>query len=125
MSRGKKAVCLGALALCLGGLAWYRRTYRMPLKEYARRALYMALLDDEICRNELEGNIIGGEEIRFPPKAESLHYRYRLYLSMNRGKNRRTLQIETARMERRLEESRQYLNRPQEELTVSVGPFPQ
>lgn len=41
------------------------------------RALYMALLDDEICRNELEGNIIGGEEIRFPPKAESLHYRYR------------------------------------------------
>ena len=96
----------------------------MPLKEYTRRALYMALLDDEICRNELEGNIIGGEEIRFPPKAESLHYRYRLYLSMNRGKNCRTLQIETARMERRLEESRQYLNRPQEELTVSVGPLP-
>ena len=125
MSRGKKAVFLGALALCLGGLAWYRRTYRMPLKEYTRRALYMALLDDEICRNELEGNIIGGEEIRFPPKAESLHYRYRLYLSINRGKNRRTLQIETARMERRLEESRQYLNRPQEELTVSVGPLPQ
>ena len=125
MSRGKKAVCLGALALCLGGLAWYRRTYRMPLKEYTRRALYMALLDDEICRNELEGNIIGGEEIRFPPKAESLHYRYRLYLSRPRGKNRRTLQIETARMERRLEESRQYLNRPQEELTVSVGPLPQ
>ena len=125
MSRGKKAACLGALALCLGGLAWYRRTYRMPLKEYTRRALYMALLDDEICRNELEGNIIGGEEIRFPPKAKSLHYRYRLYLSMNRGKNRRTLQIETARMERRLEESRQYLNRPQEELTVSVGPLPQ
>ena len=60
MSRGKKAVCLGALALCLGGLAWYRRTYRMPLKEYTRRALYMALLDDEICRNELEGKIIGG-----------------------------------------------------------------
>ena len=40
----------------------------MPLKEYTRRALYMALLDDEICRNELEGNIIGGEEIRFPPR---------------------------------------------------------
>ena len=46
MNRGKKAACLGALALCLGGLAWYRRTYRMPLKEYTRRALYMALLDD-------------------------------------------------------------------------------
>ena len=79
MSRGKKAVCLGALALCLGGLAWYRRTYRMPLKEYTRRALYMALLDDEICRNELEGNQVGDEVITFPPKPDTLLKRYHFF----------------------------------------------
>lgn len=121
MNRQKKAICLGTLALCLVGLAWYRRTYRMPLKEYTRRALYMAALDDGICRNELEGNTIGGEIIRFPPRAESLQYRYHLYLSMNRGTSRKELQLETARLERRLAESRQYLGQPKAELNVSEG----
>lgn len=46
----------------------------------------MAALDDEICRNELEGNQIGGEVITFPPKAETLQERYQLFLQMNRAK---------------------------------------
>lgn len=118
MSRGKKAACLGALALCLGGLAWYRRTYRMPLKEYTRRALYMALLDDEICRNELEGNQIEDEVITFPPTAETLQDWYHLFLQMNRTKSRRQIQAEIAEMEQRLWESRQYMDKPKEQLEV-------
>ena len=96
-------------ALCVGGLAWYRRTYRMPLKEYTRRALYMALLDDEICRNELEGNQIGAEVLMFPPKVETLQERYHLFLQMNRAKSRRQIQEEIMEMEQRLQESRQYV----------------
>ena len=118
MSRGKKAACLGALALCLGGLAWYRRTYRMPLKEYTRRALYMALLDDEICRNELEGNQIGDDIITFPPKVETLQERYHLFLERNWTKSRRQLQQELVDMEQRLRESRQYIGQPKERLEV-------
>lgn len=60
---------------------------RMPLKEFTRYALYMAVLDDEICRNELEGNQIGDEVITFPPKEETLQYRYHLFLQMNLRKD--------------------------------------
>ena len=102
MNRWKKAACLGAMALGLGGLVWYRLAYRMPLKEYTRRALYMAVLDDEICRRELAEAEPGGKPVRFPPRAESLQYRYHLFLGLNRAKSRKALQIETARMERRL-----------------------
>ena len=44
----------------------------MSLKEFSRYALCMAVIDDEICRNELEGNQIGDEVITFPPKKETL-----------------------------------------------------
>ena len=122
MNRHRKGVCLGVLTACLGGAAWYKRMYQMPLKEYTRQALYMAALDDEICRNELEGERIGGEVICFPSKAESLQYRYHLFLAINRGKSRKTLQAETAEMERRLEESKTYLRQPRGELEVEIVP---
>lgn len=35
----------------------------------------MAVMDDEICRNELEGNQIGNEVIIFPLKLETLQER--------------------------------------------------
>lgn len=83
-----------------------------------RYALYMAVLDDEICRNELEGNRIGDEVITFPPKEESLQYRYHLFLELNRTKDRRQLQQEIADLEQRLQESRQYRDQPKERLEV-------
>ena len=55
---------------------WVMNSERIPLEEYTRYALYMAVMDDEICRNELEGNWIDGKEITFPPKMESLQQRY-------------------------------------------------
>lgn len=86
----------------------------MPLKEFTRYALYMAVMDDEICRNELEGNQI----ITFPPKVDTLQERYHLFLDMNRTKSRRQLQAEITDMERRLQKSRQYIGLPKGQLEV-------
>ena len=112
MKRSHKAVILGCLTA--GACAAARRAWvlQMPLKEFTRYALYMAVLDDEICRNELEGNRIGDKVITFPPRAESLQERYHLFLQMNRRKSRRQLQAEIADMELRLKESRQYIGQP-------------
>ena len=93
----------------------------MPLREYTRYALYMAALDDEICRNELVGKNIGGELILFPPNSESLQYRYHLFLQMNRRKSRAALQAEIAQMEARLQQSRQYAEQEKIDLEVSFG----
>lgn len=116
-----KIVVLGGLAAVAGAAICWRRMIRMPLREFTRCALYMAVMDDEICRNELEGNQIGGEVITFPPKAETLQERYQLFLQMNRAKSRRQLQKEVAEMERRLQESRQYTDKPEEQLEVELA----
>ena len=98
----RKNVALGVLAA--GGLGYglFRRAYRVPLREYTRCALYMATLDDDICRREWDRLGKTSAAVAFPEKAESLQYRYHLYLQMNRGKTRRQLQQEIADMEQRL-----------------------
>ena len=111
-----KIVVLGGLAAVAGAAICWRRMIRMPLREFTRCALYMAVMDDEICRNELEGNQIGDEVITFPPTAETLQDRYHLFLQMNRTKSRRQIQEEIAEMEQRLWESRQYMDKPKEQL---------
>ena len=102
-----KIAALGGLAAAAGAMAHRWRMIRMPLKEFTRYALYMAVLDDEICRNELEGSQVGDVVITFPPKEETLQDRYHLFLQMNRTKSRRQIQTEIAEMEQRLQESRQ------------------
>ena len=101
-----KIAALGGLAAVAGAAACWKWRFRMPLKEFTRYALYMAVMDHEICRNELEGNQIGDEVITFPPKEESLQYRYHLFLQMNRKKSRARLQMEADQLQQRLEESR-------------------
>ena len=83
MRRGHKAALLGGLAVGAGVTARRWWLIRMPLREFTRYALYMAVLDDEICRNELEGCRIGDEVIRFPPRAETLQDRYQMFLQLN------------------------------------------
>lgn len=112
-----KISALGVLVVVAGTAGWKWRI-RMPLKEFTRYALYMAVMDDEICRNELEGNQIGDEGVMFPPKAETLQDRYHLFLQMNRTKSRRQIQDEITEMEQRLWESRQYMDKPKEQLEV-------
>ena len=81
----------------------------------------MAVMDDEICWNELEGNQIGDEVITFPPKEEPLQDRYHLFLQINRTKSRRQIQEKIAEMDKRLQESRQYIGRPKEQLEVEIA----
>lgn len=121
MKTGHKIAALGCLAAGAGAAACWRWLFRVPLKEFTRYALYMAVLDDEICRNELEGNQIGDEVITFPPKVDTLQERYHLFLELNRTKSRRQLQAEIADMEQRLQESRQYIGRPKEQLEVGIA----
>lgn len=113
-----KIAVLGCLAAAAGSAACWRWKIRMPLKEFTRYALYMAVMDDEICRNELEGNRIGDEVITFPPKEKTLQERYHLFLQLNRSKSRGQLRKEITDMEQRLQASRQYLGQPKVQLEV-------
>ncbi len=120
MKKGCKIALAGGLAVAVGAVVCWNWMIRMPLKEFTRYALYMAVLDDEICRNELEGNQIGEQVITFAPRAETLQERYHLFLEMNRTKSRRQLQQEIADMEKRLRESRQYIGQPKERLEIEI-----
>ena len=121
MKTGHKLAVLGCLAVVVGSAVCWRWMIRMPLKEFTRYALYMAVMDDEICRNELEGNKIGDVVITFPSKAETLQERYHLFLQTNRAKSRRQIQEEIVEMEQRLQESRQYIGQPKEQLEVAFS----
>lgn len=99
---------------------FYKFNYRMPLKEYTKYALYMAYLDDEIARNELEGNSIGGRKIKFPHKKESLMYKYRLFLNLNKKKTKSKLKKEIKDMEKRFQSSKKYINQPKIDLDVEM-----
>lgn len=121
MKTGHKIAALGCLAIIVGSVACWRGMIRMPLKEFTRYALYMAVMDDEICRNELEGNQIGDTVIAFPPREESLQERYHLFLEMNRTKSRQQLQAEIAEMEQRLRQSQQYIGQPKGQLEVEIS----
>lgn len=121
MNKWTKTAVWALLAVGAGGAAYLKWNFRMSLKEYTQHALYMAMLDDKICRNELEGNRVDGKTIHFPPQAETLQDRYHLFLRRNRRKSRHTIQGEIAGMERRLQTSREYLHRPRENLAVLVG----
>lgn len=121
MKTGHKIAALGCLTVVVGSAVCWRWMFRMPLKEFTRYALYMAVMDDEICRNELEGNQIGDMVITFPPKAEALQERYHLFLQTNRAKSRRQIREEIVEMEQRLQESRQYIGQPKERLEVAFS----
>lgn len=121
MKKSHQIAALGCLAAAAGVGACWRRSIRMPLREFTRSALYMAVMDDEICRNELAGNKIGDTVITFPPKAETLQERYHLFLQMNRTKSRRQIRAEIAEMEQRLQESRQYISQSKEPLEAEFS----
>ena len=107
--------------MAVGAVAWWKWMFRMPLKEFTRCALYMAVMDDEICRNELEGNRIGDQVISFAPRVETLQERYHLFLQMNLRKTSAQIQQEIADMEQRLQESQQYRDQPEEHLEVEFA----
>lgn len=95
---------IGKLAAAAGVAAYglYRWNYRMPLKDYTAYALYMGVMDDAICRRELKNSAV-----IFPPRVESLSYKYHLFLQMNRKKSRKKIQKEIWSMEQHLYDSYQ------------------
>ena len=66
MKTGHKLAVLGCLAVVVGSAVCWRWMFRMPLKEFTRYALYMAVMDDDIFRDELEGNQIGERLLHSP-----------------------------------------------------------
>ena len=121
MNTHHKAAILGCLTVATGMIVWKRWAFRMPFKEFTRYALYMAVMDDEICRNELEGNDLGGVRIEFPDKMDSLQMRYHLFLQMNQKKSRQQILDEIAAMEQRLQDSRQYIGQPSVNLSAAIS----
>ncbi|MFV0517005.1 MAG: hypothetical protein ACK5MV_06380 [Aminipila sp.] len=95
-----------SIILSTFGYIYYKFIPKMPLKKYTEYCLYLAVMDDEICRNELEGTFIDEKEVVFPPKSESVQYRYHLFLSMYKTYSRKKLEQEIDALEIRLEESR-------------------
>lgn len=120
MRLGTKAALLGSVAVGVGAAACWRWQFRVSLKEFTRYALYMAVLDDEICRNELEGCTVGEEVLCFPPKSETLQGRYHFFLQRNRGKSRRQLNEELVAMEHRLQDSREVADQPKGAIELVV-----
>lgn len=98
-----------AVSSLIVGITKFKKNHPMKLKDYTKYALYMAVLDDEIVRNELgDGAEIDGEEaeVHFPHRMETLKHRYNLFLEMNKGKTEDMLIEEVLDMEERLAASR-------------------
>lgn len=106
--REKRFVYAAAAGIVFGaGLAVYGvKRYQKYLEEYKAACLYLAVMDDEICRNESEGRSVNGKELEFPCKQESLSYRYELFLEMYKGESIKNLKEKIEQFEIRLEESR-------------------
>lgn len=101
--------------------SWYlykKHIPKMKLKTYTKNCLYMATLDDEICRNELEGNRVEGKEIVFPPKRESLQYRYHMFLEMYKEYSEKKLEREIVKLEIRAKKSRQYIEKGKVDMQI-------
>lgn len=113
MSLGISLVATGVVVAC-------RKLHgpRIPMDEYKMKIARIAAMDDRICRNWLEGNIVAGKPIVFPPLEESIKHRYRLFYSMYKKFSRAQLDIEMAKFKERLESSKTYSDEDPVNLTV-------
>jgi len=112
---------ISAIGICIGGVALaYYNLPRVSWKKYSKICLYLAVMDDEICRNELEGNYVENKRIVFPPRRDSLQYRYHLFLETYKRLSLQQLEEEISKFEKRLEESREYINEGNVELQVEL-----
>lgn len=114
-------VLLISLGCFAGGSAlWIRKKKKREIEKWA---LFFAVMDDEICRNELEGNFVNGRPIVFGEKKDSLYDRYQYFLELLQHKSKAWCQREEKRLKKRLATSRQYAKKPKETLQlVLVNP---
>lgn len=64
-------VLLGAGA-GIAGAIWCGKHYKRTRSQYQQTCFYIAALDDEICRKELDGMVVAEKTISFPPRRETL-----------------------------------------------------
>ncbi|MDO4792799.1 MAG: hypothetical protein Q3993_01355 [Filifactor alocis] len=104
--KGRVVVFGGGFLIGVLGSCLVSKLQSKLREEYERDCLYMAVMDDEICRNELAGMRINGREVEFPPRSESLHYRLELWRELNKDLSKKQRQKEIEEMQERLALSR-------------------
>ncbi len=104
----------------LAAYLYKRNIAKISWKEYKLCCLELAEIDDQIARNELDGNIVNGKKIIIPPKNESIKYRYLLFIDMYKKYSREEIEQEKKNLLTRLEESKQYKNEKSVELEVHI-----
>lgn len=102
-------------------LFWFwKRKKQIPLWEFKKICMEMAKMDDEISRNELEGNYLQGKEITFPPQKESIKFRYDFFCEIYKKYSRKKLEEEKLRLENRLKESQAYKEQVPQDLEFLI-----
>lgn len=99
-------ILLGAGA-GITGLLCYCKHRKQSRLEFEKTCFYMAALDDEICRRELDGTVIGEKTISFPPRRETLYHRYEVFREMHRDLSPKELEAQVAGLEKRLAECKE------------------
>lgn len=96
-----------AMGMVIGGVFIYSLLPKVPLKQYTKTCLYIAVMDDEIARLRFEDKqTTNGEIVAFPPRRESLMYRYRLHLNMHKRLSAKELESEVKLYEAMLMEEK-------------------
>ena len=96
-------VLLGVGAVIVGAV-WCGKHHKKVRSQYQQTCFYMAALDDEICRRELDGTVIGEKMISFPPRRETLYHRYEVFREMYRDLSPKELEAQVSALEKRLAE---------------------
>lgn len=99
-------VLLGAGA-GIAGAVWCGKHYKKARSRYQQACFYMAALDDEICRKELDGMVVAEKMISFPPRRETLYHRYEVFREMYRDLSLEELEVQVAKLEKCLAEGKE------------------
>ena len=98
-----KILATTAVGVAVGAGLYNKYMPKISFSKYTEKCLYLAYLDDGICRNELRCKEIDGEDVVFEPKQESLNYRYSLFVHIYKNDSKQELDNEIKRLETRLE----------------------
>lgn len=110
MNRAKlwnSAMVLLGMGTATTGVFCYCKRRKKLRSEFQQICFYMAVLDDEICREELDGMVIGKKTISFPPRRETLYHRYRVFEQMYWDLSKEELETHVAQLEKRLAECKE------------------
>ena len=102
------SLLISASALGLAGtsVVLLNKKYVISPGEYNKACIYMATMDDEIARMELDGKIINGKSIKFPPRQKTLYYKFTMFKEMNRHLSRTEMKEKIELLEARYEKSK-------------------